>query len=42
MLAPEIGLRSLAMAQRGDRAFHFAGFALLALGAFAGAALIWG
>jgi hypothetical protein len=42
MLAPEIGLKSLAMAQRGDRAFHFAGFALLALGAFAGAALIWG
>jgi hypothetical protein len=42
MLMPEIGLRSLAMSQRGNRAFHFAGIALLVVGAFAGAALIWG
>jgi hypothetical protein len=42
MLVPEIGLRSLAMAQRGERAFHFAGILLLAVGAFAAAALVWG
>ena len=42
MLAPEIGLRSLKMAQRGDRAFVIGGVMLLIVGAFAGAALIWG
>ena len=42
MLVPEIGLRSLAMSQRGDRAFHFAGAVLLIVSAFAGAALVWG
>lgn len=41
MLAPEIGLRSLALAQTGDRAFHLGGIMLLVVGAFAGAALIW-
>jgi hypothetical protein len=42
MLAPEIGLRSLAMSQRGGGTFPVAGAFLLAIGAFAGAALIWG
>ena len=42
MLAPEIGLRSLKMAQMGDRAFHLGGVMLLIVGASAGAALIWG
>jgi hypothetical protein len=42
MLAPEIGLRSMAMAQKGDRAFIIGGAMLFALGASAGAALFWG
>jgi hypothetical protein len=41
MLAPEIGLRSMAMAQKGDRAFVLGGVMLLVVGAFAGAALFW-
>ena len=42
MLMPEVGLRPMAMARRGDRAFIFAGGVLLAIGASAGAALVWG
>jgi hypothetical protein len=41
MLAPEIGLRSMAMAQKGDRAFVLGGAMLLVVGAFAGTALFW-
>lgn len=41
MLAPELGLRSLKMAQRGDNTFRLAGVMLLGVGASAGAALIW-
>ena len=39
MLVPEIGLRSLAMASKGPRAFVIAGCVLLVIAACAGAAL---
>jgi hypothetical protein len=39
MLIPELGLRSLAMASQGPRAFVIAGCVLLAIAACAGAAL---
>ena len=39
MLVPELGLRSLAMASQGSRAFVFAGCVLLGIAACAGAAL---
>lgn len=43
MLAPEIGMRSMAMAEsRGERGFVAAGAMLLAVGASAGLALLWG
>lgn len=41
LLAPEIGLRSLKMAQKGERAFTVAGVALCLVGVAAGAALFW-
>jgi hypothetical protein len=41
MLVPEVGLRSLAAAQRGPRAFYAAGTLLLAISAAAGLALVW-
>jgi hypothetical protein len=42
MLAPNVGLRSLALARIGDRAFQIGGVMLLVVGASAGAALFWG
>ena len=39
LLAPRLGLRSLAMAERGERSFIAAGVVLLAIGASSGAAL---
>jgi hypothetical protein len=43
LLVPDIGMRSLAMAQtKGERGFVLGGVALMAVGLAAGAALIWG
>jgi hypothetical protein len=42
LLAPEIGMRSLAMAQtKGERGFALGGMVLIAIGLSAGAALVW-
>lgn len=42
LLMPEIGMRSLAMAQaRGERGFVLGGITLIAVGLSAGAALVW-
>ena len=42
LFAPEIGMRSLAMAQtRGERGFVLGGIMLMVVGLSAGAALIW-
>ena len=42
LLVPEIGMRSLAMAQiKGERGFVIGGLMLIAVGLSAGAALIW-
>ena len=42
VMAPEIGLRSLAMAKRGDNAFRLGGVMLLAVAASAAGALFFG
>ena len=43
LLVPEIGMRSLAMAQtKGERGFVLGGAMLMIVGLSAGAALIWG
>ena len=41
VLVPQIGLRSLALAQKGDTSFIVAGAMLIAVGASAGLALWW-
>ena len=43
LLAPQIGMRSLAMARtKGERGFVLGGVMLIIVGFSAGAALIWG
>lgn len=41
MLAPEVGLRSMAMARIGDRAFVWGSLLLFSVAASAGGALLW-
>jgi hypothetical protein len=41
MLWPDIGMRSLALAQRGDRGFVAGGIGLACIGICAGLALLW-
>ncbi len=41
LLAPELAMRSMRMAERGPRSFVPAGVALLVVSGFAGAALFW-
>lgn len=43
LLAPELGMRSMAMAEtKGERGFVIGGIMLLAVGLSAGAAIVWG